>query len=237
MTEEKNRELVAVQPSIVRAVDTADQALAFEQWQSVQGMLDRAMPGSVMQIQGKTFRKRAWWRGAARMFNLGTQLISENRVQHDGDWGYEVIYEAQASNGSTAIGDGACMASEKRGAMRTLHNVRAHAHTRAMNRAIANLVGFGEVTLDELPDHQIQAAYRERSMDGPPAERDVTPPNAPPSRQLTGALEAIDAIKSRGELMALSETLATQSWSPGDRKTVRAALDEKNAQFDAEESA
>lgn len=33
----------------------------------------------------------------------------------------------------------------------TVHNVRAHAHTRAKNRAIADLVGFGEVSAEELP--------------------------------------------------------------------------------------
>src|SRR4030095_10597185 len=31
----------------------------------------------------------------------------------------------------------------------TEHNVRAHAHTRAYNRAVSNLVGFGEVSAEE----------------------------------------------------------------------------------------
>jgi len=33
----------------------------------------------------------------------------------------------------------------------TLHNIRSHAVTRAKNRAISDLVGFGEVSADELP--------------------------------------------------------------------------------------
>lgn len=32
----------------------------------------------------------------------------------------------------------------------TEHNIRSHAHTRAMNRAISNLVGFGEVSAEEV---------------------------------------------------------------------------------------
>jgi len=32
----------------------------------------------------------------------------------------------------------------------TIHNVRAHAHTRAFNRAVSNLVGFGEVSAEEI---------------------------------------------------------------------------------------
>lgn len=35
----------------------------------------------------------------------------------------------------------------------TVHNVRAHAYTRAYNRAVSNLVGFGEVSAEEIePD-------------------------------------------------------------------------------------
>ena len=50
-----------------------------------------------------------------------------------------------------ADGDGSCFSSEKRGrGQATVHNVRAHAHTRAFNRAVANLVGFGEVSAEEM---------------------------------------------------------------------------------------
>jgi hypothetical protein len=35
-------------------------------------------------------------------------------------------------------------------AQATEHNVRAHAHTRAFNRAVSNLVGFGEVSAEEM---------------------------------------------------------------------------------------
>lgn len=34
----------------------------------------------------------------------------------------------------------------------TEHNVRSHAHTRAFNRAVSNLCGFGEVSADEIRD-------------------------------------------------------------------------------------
>lgn len=38
----------------------------------------------------------------------------------------------------------------------TVHNVRAHAHTRAYNRAVSNLVGFGEVSAEEMQQEQRQ---------------------------------------------------------------------------------
>ena len=52
-------------------------------------------------------------------------------------------------------GDGACALSEKHGSMRTEHNVRAHAQTRAKVRAISGMVAFGEVGADEIADDNI----------------------------------------------------------------------------------
>ncbi len=42
----------------------------------------------------------------------------------------------------------------------TLHNIRSHAITRAKNRAISDLVGFGEVSADELPPRDMDGAAR-----------------------------------------------------------------------------
>lgn len=52
----------------------------------------------------------------------------------------------------------------------TIHNIRSHAHTRAKNRAIADLVGFGEVSADELP---------QGAADEPPAPSDDNEPPPP----------------------------------------------------------
>jgi hypothetical protein len=102
-------------------------------------------------------------------------MVSEERIEFDGDWGYTVIYRATAPDGRASEMDGSCMASEKRGAMCTVHNVRAHAHTRAKNRAISDLVGFGEVSADELgPD-----AFR----DEPPSTQ-AAPPTGPPNEEV-----------------------------------------------------
>lgn len=38
----------------------------------------------------------------------------------------------------------------RRPAGASVHNIRAHAHTRAFNRAVSNLVGFGEVSAEEV---------------------------------------------------------------------------------------
>lgn len=50
----------------------------------------------------------------------------------------------------------------------TVHNVRSHAHTRAFNRAVSNLVGFGEVSAEEI------------ERDAAPAEDFIVGEDAPP---------------------------------------------------------
>lgn len=48
-------------------------------------------------------------------------------------------------------------------AQATEHNIRSHAHTRAMNRAISNLVGFGEVSAEEVEHDSTQATETTKS--------------------------------------------------------------------------
>jgi len=145
-------ELVLTESSAIEpSADGARNAL--ETYQQIQRVFDEKMPDAIMEIRGKKFRKKSYWRAIATAFNVEARMISEERVEIDGDWGYLATYRATTNDGRQCDGDGACMASEKSGVMCTVHNVRAHAHTRAKNRAIADLVGFGEVSADELgPD-------------------------------------------------------------------------------------
>jgi len=127
-------------------------------YKDLQQTLDRAMPDSIMQLDGKPFRKKAYWKAIAVAFGLSVEVTEERRevcgeLADGGDnYSYFVTYKASTPSGRAATGDGACSASEKqRGRMKASeHNVRSHAHTRACNRAISNLVGFGEVSAEEI---------------------------------------------------------------------------------------
>jgi len=129
-----------------------DVGQAVSAYREVQQALDKAMPDCIQTIAGKPFRKKNYWRGVATAFSLDVTLVSEQRVEEGKDWGWLVVYRAMASIGRTADGDGSCFASEKTRGQDTIHNVRAHAHTRAFNRAVSNLVGFGEVSAEEITD-------------------------------------------------------------------------------------
>lgn len=142
---------------------------AITQYIAVKDALDKALPDCIMRIGNRSFRKKEYWRAVATAFNLDVQCITpggDERKERGDDWGFELTYRAIAPNGRSADGDGSCYASEKRGQQATVHNVRAHAHTRAFNRSVSNLVGFGEVSADEINPEDFR--------DAPP------PPLAPP---------------------------------------------------------
>lgn len=62
---------------------------------------------------------------------------------------FKVLYRAIAPNNQYIDGDGACDTWEK-GYPNSYHDARAIAHTRAKNRAISDLAGFGEVSAEEV---------------------------------------------------------------------------------------
>jgi hypothetical protein len=132
----------------------AELGQAIKSYRELQETLDAAMPDCIQDIAGKQFRKKNYWRAVKTAFNLKVECEKEERYEESDDWGFMVTYRAIAPNGATADGDGACTFKEKsKGNMQpTLHNIRSQAHTRAFNRAVSNLVGFGEVSAEEMID-------------------------------------------------------------------------------------
>ncbi len=170
---------------------------ALAAYQDLQHAIDKAMPDQIMDLDGKKFRKKGYWRAVAVAFNISVETVEEKRevasLFKDGreNFGYVVTRRATAPNGRSVVADGTCFAVEKarrfkcphlerEGSRRTLHfphsscpefdpefqwrvlpgdatehNVRGHASTRAFNRAVSDLVGFGEVSAEEInSDHE-----------------------------------------------------------------------------------
>jgi hypothetical protein len=146
---------------------------ALDAYQDLQSSLDERMPDAIVEVQGKKFRKKIYWRAIARAFGLSVgEVAGSEEVLSSGneDWGYKVTYRAVNKLGDYSDGDGACMHSEKHGLSGTVHNVRSHAHTRAYNRAVSNLCGFGEVSADELTRDGVKGSAP-TGANGRPAEK------------------------------------------------------------------
>lgn len=171
----------------------AEMSEALQAYRDLQKALDAAMPDQIMELDGRPFRKKGYWRAIAVAFNLRLECVSESR-EEDGafndtrpNFGWHVTYRATAPNGRCAMGDGSCFAVEKakrRGtdpwaalpAQASQHNVRSHAHTRAFNRAVSNLVGFGEVSAEEAEGVEHGAAPDPRALTPDPPEKAIEGP-------------------------------------------------------------
>lgn len=183
-----NMTLATIDPPAapVPAFTGVEMAKALRAYRELQKALDQGLPDAMIVIEGKAFRRKQYWKAVATAFQLNVELCHEERVVHgsfsDGreNFGYLVTYRAVSPSGRRAVGDGACFALEKarstsvadrwrelpRGASE--HNVRSHAHTRASNRAISNLVAFGEVSFEELDREQDGHLSPDPEALGPP---------------------------------------------------------------------
>lgn len=208
----------------IAKVDTNDFEAAFDAYIRLQGAIDKRMPDQIMKIGPKMFRKKGYWRAVAKGFGLSLELVKEEFFEHGTDWGYRVIYTARDANGVVATGDGTCTKSEKeKGRMvATHHNVCSHAHTRAQNRAISNLVGFGEVSADELPAEGFNDRPAQKRSEAPKSDnwdgsqevffgKYSKPPEGPkkwselPEKYLVWITENMDATKGPAVSMAVAE--------------------------------
>ena len=100
-------------------------------------------------IQGKIWINRSGWRVIAGAMNVSNKIVSQTRtVDEKGIITWAFIVETSMPNGRVATGVGMCKSNEKGG--KDEHAVFATAHTRALNRAISDIVGAGEVSADEI---------------------------------------------------------------------------------------
>ncbi len=199
MPDTESTALVPIIDTPLPVFNGAQMVEAFKSYQQLQQALDHAMPDQIMSIEGRKFRKKGYWRALAVAFNLTVEVVTEAReadgIFGDGqeNFGYRVTYRALARNGRAVVGDGSCFAIEKarrdeawkvRPRQATEHNVRSHAHTRAFNRAVSNLVGFGEVSAEEINDDE-PPRPRPAPVKTPQNSRPDATPDPRPATQTT----------------------------------------------------
>lgn len=105
--------------------------------------------------RGEKFVKKSGWRKIAAWFSLSIELVRDNvdRADDGSVLRAAVWARAIAPNGRYADADGYCDVSESRFARNKAkleNDLRGTATTRAVNRAISNLVGMGAVSHEEM---------------------------------------------------------------------------------------
>lgn len=172
LVSESSKELSHVEKSMSSIVMPAvSPAQALEAWNQYQELKKAIVDPKVdvQIIEGKEFLKKSYWRKIATFFNLSVEVVEEKREQIGKTFVWHFTCKAVAPNSRFAVGVGSCDAYEKatlkdgiymgynrttrtwyEAKPNTIHNIRATAETRAMNRAISNLVGGGEVSAEEI---------------------------------------------------------------------------------------
>jgi len=149
-----------VQTQIIKPLVNPDEALqAFNEYQTLKKKLRG--DGDFVEFKDKKGNKREaptkqWRTKLTRFFGISVEIIKEEvEYLQDGTFVYKATARAIAPNGLYVDGDGTCWSKtkESKDAVKDIyHLTRSHAITRAKNRAVLELVGFGEVSAEEIEE-------------------------------------------------------------------------------------
>ena len=135
-----------------KQIQTFDVEEALRQWEAYQIFTEKLLDkNDYIDIKGKAFKKKSAWRKYARAFNINTEIISKDITHNDKGivTEAEFIVRATLPDGRHCDGWGNCSRREGN-KNKPNHDIPATAMTRATNRAIADLIGAGEVTAEEV---------------------------------------------------------------------------------------
>ena len=152
-------------PTTVGGFDLVDPDGAKAYWENYEEVVNAILTKD--DYQGTQFKKKSAYRKLATAFQFSDEVVKEDIIKDDK--GRVVTAEfhvkATAKNGRFAIGVGMCSLYDKISKKDKVeptefelrkrfsnpdHDIISTAHTRAKNRAIADLIGTGEVSAEEV---------------------------------------------------------------------------------------
>ncbi len=156
---------------IVKVDNVPDVDVAIEQWDAYQrlckGLLndndyqeiivkEKDENGNYVKVK-RHFKKKSAWQKLSRAFNVDTEIVDRDIERTKMGRVREAYYCVRASlpNGRSVESDALCSRSEKGKDKVSDHTIMSTAKTRATNRAIAELIGAGEVSAEEMSAEKI----------------------------------------------------------------------------------
>ena len=150
--------------------------------------------------QGKSyerdFPKKSAFRKLALFYGVSTELVSSARADRPDSsftWSYIIKASVTSKDGKTRFttGEGTCDSKEmsrgEYGNVRVEHDTKATAWTRAVNRAVSDLIGFGQVSAEEMTPGGTTEPRKVIDADSRIVEDE--PPPGLPTQQHAGAKE------------------------------------------------
>ena len=145
--------------------------VAIEQWDAYQklckGLLnetdyqeiivkEKDADGNYVKVK-RHFKKKSAWQKLSRAFNVDTTIVDREIERTKMGRVKEAYYCVRATlpNGRSVESDALCSRSEKGKDKVSDHTIMSTAKTRATNRAIAELIGAGETSAEEMTAEKI----------------------------------------------------------------------------------
>jgi len=98
----------------------------------------------------KDVPRKSAFRKLARFYGVSTEIVEKKREQDPDTGAITWHYTVKAWQGQVStMGEASCSTDESK-KQRSEHDAKATAHTRAKNRAISDLIGFGQVSAEEI---------------------------------------------------------------------------------------
>ena len=191
----------------IAPLQTVDVQAAADFMENYQELVDALLDETdYQQIGDKNAKKKSAWRKLATAFNISDEPVSKEIIRDECHRIISAHYEVKAMlpNGRTAYGVGSCSIWDKiskkdereptpfelrKRFTNAEHDIIGTAHTRAKSRAIADLIGAGEVSAEEL-----EGAVMGKKSKGPRAKPKGPKPN-PQSSNLGNKPKAHKAPK------------------------------------------
>ena len=125
-------------------------------------------------IEGRKFISRSGWIKIKTYFKISTTILSSERIEVERDgqkyvlWRYKV--RAQTPDGRFTEAEGICTSDEKIVKGKPEYVQSFLAQTRALNRAISDLVGLGEMSAEEVESEEIAQFVKPKEYERPSYE-------------------------------------------------------------------
>ena len=154
MSTELEKDVKQLPVEIVAPINVDRLAEAFRTFQEFKQRL--LTKDDSITIAGRQYLKKSAWRKWALACGVSDEIVSFDHVpaqgkDQDGSFAYRVVVRAfHEKSGRCSAGVAVASKKEKNNWSHEEHDIFALAHTRAKNRAIADLVGGGEVSAEEM---------------------------------------------------------------------------------------
>jgi len=235
-------------PTNINQLDLVDVDYAVKAQKNFESLVEALLDKKTDYQGGK--KKKSAWRKLARAFNISDEKICDKIIRDENHQIISAYFEVKAilPNGRYGIGIGDCSIFDKIKAddiempsnfelrkrfTNAEHDVIATAHTRAKSRAIADLIGAGEVGADELEDEHVQVTRSSRNNNNSNNNDDAPVDDAPkrnrrqrrtPKSEPKPEVQEAEVIETTATEVKEEQSSTSTSFEDIDNEAVKKAI-------------